>query len=78
MQNRSSSESHWFGYVSTSYVERQNLTMGMHMRPFTRLTNAFSKKLENHITAISQHFMYYGPALGQALKTGANSSNSVL
>ncbi len=46
-------------HVSTSYVERQNLTMRMHMRRFTRLTNAFSKKLENHIAAISLHFMYY-------------------
>lgn len=45
--------------VSTSYVERQNLTMRMHMRRFTRLTNAFSKKLENHMHAISLHFMYY-------------------
>src|SRR5450755_2999462 len=43
----------------TSYVERQNLTMRMHMRRFTRLTNAFSKKLENHIAAISLHFMFY-------------------
>jgi IS1 family transposase len=46
-------------HISTSYVERQNLTMRMHMRRFTRLTNAFSKKLENHIAAISLHFMYY-------------------
>ncbi|MDX2151914.1 MAG: DDE-type integrase/transposase/recombinase [Bryobacteraceae bacterium] len=46
-------------YVSTSYVERQNLTMRMHMRRFTRLTNGFSKKIENHIAAISLHFMYY-------------------
>jgi IS1 family transposase len=46
-------------HVSTSYVERQNLTMRMHMRRFTRLTNAFSKKLESHIAAISLHFMYY-------------------
>ncbi|MGB7991814.1 MAG: IS1 family transposase [Candidatus Methylophosphatis roskildensis] len=45
--------------ISTSYVERQNLTMRMHMRRFTRLTNAFSKKLENHMHAISLHFMYY-------------------
>lgn len=45
--------------ISTSYVERQNLTMRMHMRRFTRLTNAFSKKLENHMAAISLHFMYY-------------------
>jgi IS1 family transposase len=46
-------------HVSTSYVERQNLTMRMHMRRFTRLTNAFSKKLENHIAAVSLHFMFY-------------------
>jgi IS1 family transposase len=46
-------------HVSTSYVERQNLTMRMHMRRFTRLTNAFSKKIENHVAAISLHFMYY-------------------
>lgn len=46
-------------YISTSYVERQNLTMRMHMRRFTRLTNAFSKKVENHIHAIALHFVYY-------------------
>lgn len=46
-------------YISTSYVERQNLTMRMHMRRFTRLTNAFSKKLENHMHAISLYFMHY-------------------
>ena len=40
-------------------MERQNLTMRMHMRRFTRLTNAFSKKIENHVAAISLHFMYY-------------------
>lgn len=45
--------------VSTSYVERQNLTMRMHMRRFTRLTNAFSKKIENHMHAISLYFMFY-------------------
>jgi IS1 family transposase len=45
--------------VSTSYVERQNLTMRMSMRRFTRLTNAHSKKIENHIHAISLHYMYY-------------------
>ena len=46
-------------HVSTSYVERQNLTMRMHMRRFTRLTNAFSKKIENHAYAVALHMMYY-------------------
>jgi hypothetical protein len=45
--------------ISTSYVERQNLTMRMGMRRFTRLTNAFSKKVENHAHTISLHFMHY-------------------
>ncbi len=45
--------------ISTSYVERQNLTMRMGMRRFTRLTNAFSKKAENHAAAVSLHFMHY-------------------
>ena len=46
-------------HISTSFVERQNLTMRMHMRRFTRLTNAFSKKVENHAHAVALHFMYY-------------------
>jgi IS1 family transposase len=45
--------------ISTSYIERQNLTMRMNMRRFTRLTNAFSKKIENLEYAVSLHFMYY-------------------
>jgi len=46
-------------HVSTSFVERQNLTMRMQIRRFTRLTNAFSKKVENHVAAVSIHFMHY-------------------
>jgi IS1 family transposase len=45
--------------ISTSYVERQNLTMRMNMRRFTRLTNAFSKKVEHLAYAVALHFMYY-------------------
>ena len=45
--------------TSTSYIERQNLTMRMNMRRFTRLTNAFSKKVENHAAAVELHFMVY-------------------
>jgi IS1 family transposase len=46
-------------HISTSYVERQNLTMRMHMRRFARLTNAFSKKIEMHAHNVALHFMYY-------------------
>ena len=46
-------------HISTSYVERQNLTMRMQMRRFTRLTNGFSKKVQNHAAAIALYFMYY-------------------
>ncbi len=53
--------------VSTSYVERQNLTMRMSMRRFTRLTNGFSKKIANHEHAIDLHFMFYN--FGRVHKT---------
>ncbi len=46
-------------YISTSYVERQNLTMRMNMRRFTRLTNSFSKKVDNHVASVAVHFMHY-------------------
>lgn len=53
-------------HVNTSYVERQNLTMRMHMRRFTRLTNAHSKKIENHACAVSLHAMFYNFTRKQA------------
>lgn len=46
-------------FISTSFVERQNLNMRMQMRRFTRLTNAFSKKIENHIATVALFHMYY-------------------
>src|SRR5207245_3020103 len=46
-------------HISTSYVERQSLTMRMAIRRFTRLTNAFSKKIENHAHSVAIHFMHY-------------------
>jgi IS1 family transposase len=57
-------------HVSTSYAERQNLTMRMSMRRFTRLTNAFSKKIENHAAAVALYFMWYNfGRVHQTLKT---------
>jgi hypothetical protein len=46
-------------HISTSYAERQNLTLGMKMRRFTRLTNAFSKKVDDRRTAVALHYMHY-------------------
>lgn len=57
-------------HVSTSYAERQNLSMRMSMRRFTRLTNAFSKKIENHSAAVALYMMYYNfGRVHQTLKT---------
>ena len=57
-------------HINTSYVERQNLTMRMSMRRFTRLTNAFSKKLENHAAMAALYFMWYNfGRVHQTLKT---------
>lgn len=60
-------------HIATSYIERQNLTMRMGMRRFTRLTNAFSRKAENLAAAVSLHFMHYNFARPhQTLSKAAN------
>jgi IS1 family transposase len=59
-------------HISTSYVERSNLTMRMGMRRFTRLTNAFSKKVENHEHAVALHFMHYNFCRPHQTLTKAN------
>jgi len=58
------------GKISTSYVERQNLNMRMGMRRFTRLTNGFSKKVEDHAAAIAIHYIYVN--YGRTMKVLAN------
>jgi hypothetical protein len=58
--------------ISTSYIERQNLTMRMSMRRMTRLTNAFSKKVENLSAAVALHFMWYN--FGRVHKTLGNKT----
>ena len=67
-------------YIGTSFVERQNLSMRMGMRRFTRLTNAFSKKLENHGHAVALYFMHYNfcrvhksPRVTPAMEAGLTS-----
>src|SRR5271166_1317117 len=57
-------------HVSTSYVERQNLTMRMGMRRLTRLTSGFSKKVESHAASVAIHFMHYN--FGRPHKSLAN------
>jgi hypothetical protein len=59
-------------HVSTSFVERQNLTMRMNIRRLTRLTNGHSKKLENHGHAIALHYMYYNFCRKHETLTKAN------
>ena len=64
--------------ISTSYVERQNLTMRMGMRRFTRLTNAFSKKVENLADAVSLHYMHYNFVRVHSSLTIHNEDGSTL
>jgi hypothetical protein len=63
--------------MSTSYVERQSLTMRMGMRRFTRLTNAFSKKIENHAHAVSLYFMHYNFCRKHQILKGATPAMAV-
>lgn len=63
-------------HISTSYVERQNLTMRMSMRRFTRLTNGFSKKIENLEHAVAVHFMHYNFARIHKYITGNTGNGS--
>jgi hypothetical protein len=56
-------------YISTSYAERQNLNVRMHTRRFTRLTNAFSKKIENHAHSVALFAMYYNFVRHKTLRT---------
>jgi hypothetical protein len=80
-------------HISTSYVERQNLTMRTSMRRFIRLANAFSKKLQNHMHAISLHFMHHNyarprhmlknlypqtPAMAAGIEDHVGTSNEVI
>lgn len=65
-------------YISTSFAERHNLSMRMHIRRFTRLTNAFSKKVENHACAVALHAMYYNfVRLHQTLKVSPAMASGV-
>jgi IS1 family transposase len=65
-------------HVSTSYAERNNLNVRMHSRTMTRLTNAFSKKVENHTAAMALHFMYYNfVRIHKALRTTPAMAASV-
>ncbi len=57
-------------HISTSYIERQNLTMRLHMRRYTRLTNAFSRKIEAHVASLAIHYMHYNfVRIHQTLRT---------
>lgn len=78
-----------YKHVNTSYVERQNLTMRMSMRRFTRLTNGFSKKLENHVHMLSLYFVFYNfcrihktlkvtPAMEAGLSTTAHGMDWIV